>query len=358
MMNTRANSAVEPSAPLDVGLAGPAEREALDDYVLAEPRASHYHLSGWRHLVGEVFGHETWCLRARGRDGTINGVLPLVRLRSRLFGDFLVSMPYFNHGGAIGSSDEVESRLMREATGLAADLGVRHVEFRDSRRREGEYLVREDKVRMVLPLPGTTEELWRDVGSKVRAQVKRPLREGAGVVRGGPELLPEFYQVFARNMRDLGTPVYGRRFFTSILVRFPEAASVTVVRLRDRPVAAALLLHHRETLEVPWASSLREYNGVGANMLLYWALLEQAVGAGCREFDFGRSSREGGTWRFKKQWGAEERPLFWHYWVAPGQGMPGLRTDNPKFALAIRAWQRLPLAIANRLGPLIVKNLP
>jgi FemAB-related protein (PEP-CTERM system-associated) len=343
---------------VQVSLAQAADHDALDAYARTNARTSHYHLSGWRQLVEEVFGHATYCVQARDGAGQVCGLLPLVRLRSRMFGDYMVSVPYVNYGGAIAADTHIERQLMDSAASLAAELGVSHVEFRDVAKRDGPYVLRTDKVVMVRELPADVDELWREVGAKVRAQVRRPSREGAVVVRGGGELLGDFYQVFARNMRDLGTPVYGREFFSAILRRFPAATSLTVVRLAGRPVAAAFLLRDRSRIEVPWASSLREHNASGVNMLLYWSLLEQAVQSGCREFDFGRSSRDSGTWRFKKQWGAQERPLYWHYWLAPGRPIPGLRTDNPKFALAIRLWQRLPVAVANLIGPSIVKNLP
>jgi FemAB-related protein (PEP-CTERM system-associated) len=330
----------------------------LDNYVLNEPRASHYHLSGWRDLIARTFGHETYCIQARLGTGEVCGLLPLVRLRSAMFGDFLISMPFVNYGGAVASDEGTETDLMEHAALLAAELGVSHIEFRDVTQRREHHAVRTDKVAMIRTLPKRADELWHDLGSKVRAQVRRPSREGAVLVQGGRELLSDFYQVFARNMRDLGTPVYGISFFAAILDHFPDTTSITVVRMKGQPVAAALLLKDRMRMEVPWAASLREHNAYGVNMLLYWSLLEKGVHTGCREFDFGRSTRESGTWRFKRQWGAQERQFFWHYWLAPNRSLPGLRTDNPRFALAIRLWQRLPLGIANFLGPHIVKSLP
>ncbi|MCC5858734.1 MAG: FemAB family PEP-CTERM system-associated protein [Ectothiorhodospiraceae bacterium] len=336
----------------------PAQESAWDAYVAHHPRASAYHQLVWREVIRSVFGHPGHYLVAvEPGDGRLVGCLPLVELRSRLFGHFLVSMPYFNYGGAIGDSPAIEQQLMAHAGQLAASLGAGHVEYRDVSGRSGTWGLRQDKVAMHLALPETEDALWKQLGSKVRAQVRRPEREGATTRSGGEELLPDFYGVFSRNMRDLGTPVYPRRLFREILRRYPQSR-ILVVDLQGQPVAAAFLLGWRGMLEIPWASSLREHNRLGVNMLLYWDVLRYAIGDGYRVFDFGRSTRDSGTYRFKRQWGAEPVQLNWHYWLRDGAGMPGLSPDNPKFRLAIAAWQRLPVAVANLVGPRIVKSLP
>ena len=180
---------------------------AWDSFVASHPRSSVYHLSTWRRIIDEVFHHESHYLGAWTEDAELVGVLQLVRLRSRLFGDYAVSMPYFNYGGALGRTTAIEALLMREATEIAGHLGMSHIEFRDTHAREGWTQVRTDKVIMVLRLPDTVDALWQGLGSKLRAQIKRPMKEGACTVFGGSELLDEFYAVFTRNMRDLGTPV-------------------------------------------------------------------------------------------------------------------------------------------------------
>jgi serine/alanine adding enzyme len=320
--------------------------------------ASVYHLYEWRRLITSVFRHQTHYLAARDQDGGICGMLPIVRLRSLLFGDFLVSMPYFNYGGIVADHDKAARGLMEHAAGLAHELGVSHLELRHSSPICAEWPVRTDKVSMCLELPQSAAALDRQLGSKVRAQVKRPVRDGATCVSGHAELLDEFYAVFARNMRDLGTPVYSRSFFAAVLQAMGAQARLFVVRWRGAPVAAGLVVGHRDRLEIPWASSLREANAIGVNMLLYWNVLEYACERQYGLFDFGRSTQDAGTYRFKKQWGAQPRQLYWHYWMRAGGPPPQLNPANPKYRLAIAAWQRLPLALANRLGPLLVRNLP
>jgi len=332
-------------------------RDDWNRYVESNPAASIYHCSEWKELIKQTFGHTGYYFAARNSDGRITGILPLIRLSSRLFGDFMVSMPFFNYGGAVADHPQIEQLLMQAAADLAADLGVRHVEYRDDVMRHG-YPVRTEKVNMILPLPRNHEALWQDFSPKLRAQIRRPQREQPQILQGGEEYLDDFYSVFARNMRDLGTPVYPRSFFRHIFNRFPDACHIMVVRHDSRPVAAGFLIGHRDTLEIPWASTVRDVNHLSMNMLLYWEVLKYAIDNHYMQFDFGRSSMNSGTYRFKQQWGAHPRQLYWHYWLKQGMTLPSLNPDNPRYALAIRIWRQLPLSMTNWLGPLIVKNLP
>jgi FemAB-related protein (PEP-CTERM system-associated) len=269
----------------------------------------------------------------------------------------MVSMPYFNYGGAVAGHPLIETKLMHAAAEHAASLGISHIEYRDDTPRDG-FPVRTDKVNMVLTLPDSHEALWQSFTPKLRAQIRRPQREKVRVLQDGKAALDDFYSVFTRNMRDLGTPVYPKAFFRHILNCFPEACRILVVRLNDRPAAACILVGHRDRLEIPWASSIRDVNHLSINMLLYWEALKFAIDKHYRHFDFGRSSRDSGTYRFKQQWGARPSQLYWHYWLKPGTALPALSPDNPRYALAINIWRRLPLSVTNRLGPLIVRNLP
>jgi FemAB-related protein (PEP-CTERM system-associated) len=333
------------------------DQVAWNAYARQNPAASIYHRIEWRALIRRTFGHSGYYFLARNSNGNITGILPLIRLKSRLFGDFLVSMPYFNYGGAIADSPAVELRLMQAANEHAQRLGVRHVEYRDDIPRNG-YPVRAEKVNMILPLPDTQEILWQGFTSKLRSQVKRPRRENPRVHCGGIEYLEDFYSVFARNMRDLGTPVYGKRFFLNILDSFPEESRIIVIRLNNRPVAAGFLMDHGDMLEIPWASTVRDINRLSMNMLLYWEVLKLAIAEKHRYFDFGRSSMDSGTFHFKQQWGAQPKRLHWHYWLRDAEELPMLNPANPRYALMINLWKKLPLQVSKWLGPAIVKNLP
>lgn len=338
--------------PFDTSIA-----PAWDEYVRTNPSSSIYHLSCWKNIVESAFQHETYYFYALDESNNVCGVLPMVRLKSGIFGDFVVSVPYFNYGGALGEHIEVELALMSHASKNFAPMSVGHVEWRDIKKREG-YPVRDDKVAMLLRLPNSPDDLWQQLGAKLRAQIKKPQKLNPDVVIGGRELLDEFYHVFSINMRDLGTPVYSRKFFFTILEQVPESARILIVRHQGRPVSAAFLLGFREGLEIPWASTIREANQLSMNMLLYWEVLSFAIRSGYKVFDFGRSTRDAGTYKFKAQWGAEPRQLYWHYWLKSGGDLPKLNPDNPKFKLAIAIWQRLPVWLTQLIGPPVVKYLP
>ena len=216
-----------------------------------------------------------------------------------------------------------------------------------------------DKVSMVLPLPGSSAELEKRLGAKLRSQIRRAEREKPQVRIGGAELLGDFYRVFCSVMRDLGTPVYPERFFTAVLAALQERASIVVVYLDAVPVSGAVLVHWRDGMEVPWAGTLARVRGLAINMRLYWELLQFAIARGCTSFDFGRSSVDAGTYRFKSQWGAQPVQLHWHCWLpAGGDPVSGLREGRSKLERVVGLWRRMPLPLANWLGPHISPNLP
>ncbi len=332
------------------------EHNAWNHYVESNAASSIYHYAEWRHLIHDVFGHECYYLYACINEEIV-GILPLIRLKSRVFGDFMVSIPYFNYGGAIANSLSIEQKLIQAANNHAKKIGTNHIEYRDDIAREG-LPSRTEKVNMILSLPDTHHDLWNSFTSKLRSQIRRSQREETRVNVGSAEVLNDFYTVFAQNMRDLGTPVYSKLFFSRILQTFPEHSKIVIVRLENRPVAAAFLLGDNEKLEIPWASTIKEVNHLSMNMLLYWEVLKYAIKNHYRYFDFGRSSKDSGTFRFKQQWGAKPKQCYWHYWLSENAELPRLNPDNPKFALAISIWKKIPISITKWLGPLIVKNLP
>jgi FemAB-related protein (PEP-CTERM system-associated) len=313
---------------------------------------------GWLRVLERGLGHTVYCLEAVEGEET-RGFLPLAFVRSLWFGRFLVSLPYLNSGGVSADDGVVRGRLIDRAAALADQLRVRYLELRHEQAVDHPLLSERmtHKVHMRLALPARAEELWTGRPAKVRNQVRKGEKNGFEVAWGGAELLPDFYAVFSQNMRDLGTPVYGRAFFDAILQQFPERAEFCVIRAGHEPAAAALLLHGWGTTEVPSASSLRRYNPTCANMLLYWRLLERAVKRGQAIFDFGRSSIDSNTYRFKKQWGALPTEANWQYYVRQGS-IAAVRPDNPRYGRFIRIWQRLPVSLTRLLGPSIVRGIP
>jgi serine/alanine adding enzyme len=336
----------------------PGDDRRWDDYVVSNPAGRSCHLTAWKRVIESSFGHQTCFLVSEGDDGGVEGVFPMVRLRSRLFGDFIVSVPYLNYGGACARDERVTRQLIEAGTRTAAALGVDHLEIRTETRADYGLQIKSSKVSMRLDLAESSDLLWKGFSAKLRNQVKRAQQEAMTVRVGREEELDAFYQVFAANMRDLGTPVYGKRFFEAILRELPASTWICCVYLGQRPVAAGFLVGFRDMLEIPWASSLRQFNRLSPNMLLYWSVLKFACERGYRVFDFGRSSPDSGPYRFKAQWGATQVPLHWHYWMRDGGSLPDLTPRNPRMRLAVRLWQHLPIAVTKLLGPSIVKNLP
>jgi serine/alanine adding enzyme len=331
-----------------------------DAFVRSRPAASVYALSGWSQLAQEVFGHRAYFIEARDSAKVLCGVLPLVHQRSLVFGGFATSVPFFNYGGAVSDSSHVAGQLMAAARSLAIELRCKYLESRDVEPHAGDWLVRTDKVSMLLDLPADGAALSKQLGAKLRSQIKRADRESPSVRSGGRELLGDFYELFCRNMRDLGTPVYPRKFFAAILERFPSLCQLVIVDRAGRPAAAGFLVFANGRAEIPWAACRQEDKPAGFNMKLYWEVLCAAIARGCTQLDFGRSTVDSGTYHFKKQWGARPLQLHWHRWErnpqSHGAARPASQGRVMQYATAV--WQRLPLPVANALGPLVSPSLP
>ncbi len=341
----------------EVGLASITDWPTWDEFVKHQAGASVYHLSGWRAVIQKSFGHDCPYLVAK-RSGQVVGVMPLVRLESWLFGHFMVSMPYFNYGGALSRDAAADRALIHKAIELATAAGCRHVEWRESAHRP-EFPARTDKANMWLDLPADVDSLWQRLGSKLRAQIKKAQASGLTYETGGLGLLDEFYRVFSTNMRDLGTPVHGKSFFQLILRDAPGHPVLVIGRTpQGKPVSAALLLRHGSRMEVPWASTLRKANALNANMGLYWHMLSYACQNSCTVFDFGRSTKDAATYRFKQQWGARPVDSYWNYWLPKSVSLPRISPDNPKYLAAIAVWKKLPIALTQQMGPIIAKYIP
>jgi FemAB-related protein (PEP-CTERM system-associated) len=338
----------------EITIAAGPDRAAWDAFVLRQAAATGYHEWAWRPVFERSFGHRCVYLMAR-RDQRVEGILPLVEMRSRLFGRLMVSLPFVNYGGVLADSEPVVRALVDAAADIARRQRTRHVELRHTARRLTDLPCKQHKVAMHLDLrPG----MWEQLDRKVRNQIRKAEKSDLTADSGGVERLPEFYTVFAQNMRDLGTPVYSVRFFQEVLRAFPDRTRIHVVRLKGRAVAGGLTFRTGKGIEVPWASSVREFNSLCPNHLLYWKVIETAVAEGCDRLDFGRSTPNEGTYKFKEQWGARPVPLHWEYCLLGEGGVPDQSPKNPKFRLAIEGWKRMPLWLANAVGPHIVRSIP
>jgi FemAB-related protein (PEP-CTERM system-associated) len=339
--------------------------EALwDAYVKSHARASVYHLYAFKRTIEKTYGHKSMYLAAYDeKKNRILGVLPLFFVRGFLFGKSLTSIPFCDYGGLLFDDESCGRLLYQKALGLFDETRCDVFELRqtyplsfvipDSEHDE----IIETKVRMKLTLPAAAEELFESFPAKLRSQVRKPQKEGCVARNGAVELLNDFYSVFVANMRDLGSPVHSKNMMLNMLHSYGPSARLFVVYKDKLPIACSLVAGFNGVMVNPWASFNKNYRSCAPNMLLYWAMMEYAIASGYRSFDFGRSTKEEGTYRFKEQWGAKPEPLHWYYhYRRKKPDNPGGDGKNKKRFIAI--WRKLPLALTRALGPIIRRQIP
>lgn len=348
---------------VEIKLLEAADVPRWDAFVRAQPCYSLYHLTAWKSVLERVFPVRSVYLYAE-RDGHITAILPLIQQNSLLFGNRFTSLPFCTYGGVRSSDPDSERELLREAVRFVAEAGGRYLELREVREiadiesnGNGSWRVGRNRITLLLPLNGSLESVLRQMDGTRRYDIRKACKNGLQFELAGIERLSNFYNIYARNMRDLGSPAYPKKFFRAMLETFDEEFRLAFVVDRGTPVAAGLLSRWNDTLEIPYASALRTYKQMSPTALLYWGSIAHAFETGCRIFDFGRSLAGSGTHKYKMKFGASEQRLPWLYWLPPGKGMPSLNRDEPRFKPLIRAWQHLPLWFANWLGPWVSSRL-
>lgn len=341
---------------MQVRLATYADKDVWDDYVLRQPGGTAYQLFAWREATEKAYAFEGRYLLAENDLG-VCGVLPLIDFRIPLVGRSLVSLPYCDVGGILADDTNTAVSLKDHAMQMARQMGARGIELRNTGEKGGAPTQAPNKMRMVLDLPQNSATLLGGLKSKLRSQVNKPLRDGLTAKLGSLDLINDFYQVFSRNMRDLGSPVHSLKWIRTIITAYGERARVGVVYTPEgNPAAAGIILLHSRLVSIPWASSLKMFNSSNPNMLLYWTFLAFAADNGFRQFDFGRSTLGEGTYRFKEQWGATAIPLDWQQYDATGRLKSetgrGVRKSAHRENLEA-LWRRMPLPLCNLMGPIV-----
>lgn len=378
------------SSSVAVHLAAETDRVNWDGYLFGKGVFHHAFLWAWRDILKSTFGHQPVYFIAREAAGGICGVLPLILFKSRLFGTALISMPYLNAGGIIADDPQTAAALLDSARQTARDENVQYIELRYREALTSQLpapvletlSVRSHKVSMALNLQNDPEKMFGSFPPKLRSQIRRPTKSGAYAEVSATTLpldqsLAAFYSVFSEHMRDLGTPVYPKRLFSETLRQFnlyriqldsPDDTTaigtrqsirtrVITVWHNRRPIAAGITIGHGNYVEIPWASALRRYNQLAPNMLLYWQVIKTSIEDGYQLFDFGRSSPDSGTYKFKEQWGAGPVPLHWYYSINRGE-IPDVNPGSSRFATLSNIWKKLPVPVANFVGPWITKGIP
>ncbi len=326
-----------------------------DDFL--KNHSTTYHHGAWLTIIKKSFGHESLVLAAIDGNGNILGGLPLTFFSSKVFGKFAVSIPFLNYGGVISAYFDIALALIEQSNAICADKKLSHIEIRTMQAGLAENVL-DKKVSMVLELPKSDAILEKQLGTKLRAQYKKAEEYRPTYKIGKLDLLNDFYKVFSRNMRDLGTPVYGKNWFANILSSPAIKSTILIVYMDKKPVSAGFLVGNDVMLEIPWASTIQSANDKNANMWMYRHILSYAIAEGYKFFDFGRSTMGAGTYKFKKQWGALPYQHYWYYVLASGNKKPELNPDNPKFRIFIFMWKLMPVWLTKIIGPQIIKQIP
>ncbi|HEV3139018.1 MAG TPA: GNAT family N-acetyltransferase [Vicinamibacterales bacterium] len=318
-------------------------------------RARLGHAPAWHAAIARAYGHTPLYLAAIAGDEPL-GVLPAFVVRRPLLGTVVTSMPFLDSGGPCGASSAIEAELVTHLVAEARCCGARFVELRSSARLTIDAQPLESKVNMTLPL-SDPDALWRRFDKTVRNQVRKAERSGLTIERGGAADLAAFYDVFVERMRDLGSPVHALGFLRHVVEAFGPAARVMLVKHGRDLVGGLVALAFQDRLVVPWSTCRKAYFASCPNMLLYWRTIEAACAEGFTRFEFGRSTRDSGTYRFKKQWGAEEEPLFWYRIPLDASREEPAASHGIGAGVLAKMWQRLPLAVTRQVGPRIRKYL-
>ncbi len=330
--------------------------EQWDNYVLSQNTYPIGVLARWKKVFENVFGYKCFYLLAK-EDNTIQGILPLVLIKSWIYRDrFLISVPFNQYAGIFSDNNEVKKLLLAKAIDIAKQNNVNRLEIRQNYKNSDIKAISSEHCDQVLELAKTTDAQWKEFKDKVRNQIRKAEKSQLSVDIGH-HLVNEFYAVYSYNMRDLAFPVFNKKFFLSILSNFKEQANIIIVRER-KPIGCMFTFAAGDTFIDYVASTLKEYNKYCPNNLLYWTAIKLAIQNGYKYFDFGRSQYGSGTFQFKKQWGAQEIPLYYHYPYLKTNSIPSVGNEAKKLKMAMNIWKNLPLSIANFFGPFVRKNIP
>lgn len=338
-----------------------ASAPAWDSFVRARPEAGFFHLSAWARVIEQAFRHKTHFAMAE-QDGAIVGVLPLARMKTPLFGDLLASTPFCVYGGPVAATPEATAALEAHAIELHRSTGAACLEFRHLRLPVPDPAEHGWGMRPPLywtfrkPITGDAEADMKAIPRKQRAMVRKGIQNGLTSISNSD--IATLHRVYAESVRNLGSPVFPRRYFQALADAFPDEHDVTTVLHEGRPVASVLNFHFREEVLPYYGGGTAQARNVAANDFMYWEVIRRAgAERGARLFDFGRSKSETGAFSFKKNWGFEPTALHYAYRLRPGATLPENNPKNPRYAAMIKVWKRLPLPVANFLGPMLTRGL-
>lgn len=326
-----------------------------DAFVLVCPQATFFHRSGWQKIIREIYRHDTYFLYAE-EGGQILGVLPLGHVNSWLFGNSLASLPFAVYGGVAAVSSHAADALEREAQTLAVRLGVAHLELRNVNPRHPEWPTQDLYVTFRKEILPEEDANMLAIPRKQRAMVRKGIKNG--LVSQIDNTVDRFFTLFSDNVHRHGTPAMPKKYFQALQAEFgPDCEVLTVVAPDGRPLSSVLSFYFRDEVLPYYAGDDESARDFAANDFKYWELMRRACARGIKLFDFGRSKQGTGPYSFKKNWGFEPKPLHYEYCLYKRDAIPQNNPNNAKYKLMISTWRRMPVGLANWLGPFVVRNL-
>ncbi|RIX45696.1 MAG: FemAB family PEP-CTERM system-associated protein [Rhodocyclales bacterium GT-UBC] len=317
--------------------------------------ASFFHKSGWQEIIQKVFKHDTYFLFVEN-DCTIEGVLPLVHVNSLLFGNSLISLPFAVYGGIAANSEAAAKALEEEAERIALKLGVAHLEFRNLKPRHTDWPTQDIYVTFRKELHTEVEANMLAIPRKQRAMVRKGIKNG--LISQIDSNADRFFKLFADNVHRHGTPALPKRYFEALMKTFGQDCEILTVSTPDgQALSSVLSFYFRDEVLPYYAGDHEGARDLAANDFKYWELMRLACERGIRIFDYGRSKVGTGPYAFKKNWGFEPQALHYEYRLYKRDAIPQNNPNNAKFKYFIEIWRRMPIGLANWLGPHIVRNL-
>lgn len=342
------------SKQLSVRDAQPADSQAWDDFVLQHPQATFFHLFAWQNVIAKAFGHDTHYLLVEG-DGIVQGVLPLAHIRSRLFGNALISLPFCVYGGCVANSPVADTKLREAASSLAECLAVDYLELRHRDPRPTDWPGKDLYVTFRKTLAPGVEENFTAIPRKQRAMIRKGI--DAGLVSVVDDNVDRLYAVYSESVRNLGTPIFAKKYLRVLKEAFGDRCEVLTILRDTRLVSSVMSFYFRDEVLPYYGGGTTEARACKANDFMYWELMRRACENGIRVFDYGRSKVGTGSYRFKKHWGFDEQPLNYEYFLVNVDRVPNVSPTNPRYRLFVNAWRHLPLPISRVLGPTLARNL-
>ncbi len=326
-----------------------------DEFVENSPSATFFHKSGWKEVIEKAFGHKTYFLYTE-EQGKITGILPLVHIKSLLFGNSLSSCAFCVYGGIIADNKETYQQLDKKACDLAEELGVDHLEMRNQIQLTPERPHKELYVTFRKELDENEEKNMLAIPRKQRAVIRKGIK--AGLVSEIDPEIDRFYQAYSTSVRNLGTPVFAKKYFSILKQVFKEQCEIlTVVDKNGMLIASVMNFYFKDEVLPYYGGGTEHARAVQGNDFMYWEVMRRAVEKGIKIFDYGRSKEGTGSYRFKKHWGFEPKPLFYEFHLVKSDSIPDINPLNPKYQIFIAAWKRLPLPVSQVVGPWLAKDL-